>query len=83
MRKLSYGTATNKSAPNVRFGIEKGFFREEGIDLDIHLIYGGPQLARAFEAGEGEIGELVIGGVLAVDDYLLSLIAFCLIFDSL
>ena len=57
MRKLAYGTATNKSAPNVRFGIEKGFFREEGIDLDIHLVYGGPQLARAFEAGEVEIGE--------------------------
>ena len=48
---------TKKSAPNVRFGIEKGFFRDEGIDLDIHLVYGGPQLAQAFESGEVEIGE--------------------------
>ena len=57
MQKLSYGIATNKSAPNVRFGIEKGFFADEGIDLDIRLVYGGPQLARSFAAGEVEIGE--------------------------
>lgn len=57
MRKLYYGNATNKSAPNVRFAIEKGFFADEGIDLEIRLVYGGPQLAKAFAAGEVEIGE--------------------------
>jgi ABC-type nitrate/sulfonate/bicarbonate transport system substrate-binding protein len=57
VRKLHYGIATNKSAPNVRFGIEKGFFAEEGIDLEIRLTYGGPELASSFAARDVEIGE--------------------------
>lgn len=57
MRKLPYGIPTNKSAPNVRFGIEKGFFADEGIDLEIHLTYGGPELAKVFAARQVEIGE--------------------------
>jgi NitT/TauT family transport system substrate-binding protein len=48
---------TNKSAPNVRFGIDKGFFAEEGIDLEIRLTYGGPELARSFAERKVEIGE--------------------------
>lgn len=57
MIKLGYGMPTNKSAPNVRFGISKGFFAQEAIDLEIRLTYGGPELAKAFGTGKVEIGE--------------------------
>lgn len=57
MVKLVYGIPTNKSGPNVRFGACKGFFADEGIDLEVRVVYGGPELARSFAAREVEIGE--------------------------
>jgi len=40
------------------WGIHKGFFRQQGIDLEIWYSYGGPELARAFNTGRIHIGEM-------------------------
>jgi NitT/TauT family transport system substrate-binding protein len=56
--KLDYGVPTNRSGLNVRFGISKGFFADEGIDLAVRVIFGGPEIAAAYDIGELKIGEL-------------------------
>lgn len=58
MVKLEYGVPTNRSGLNVHFGIHKGFFSEEGIDLSVRVIYGGPEISAAYDSGELKIGEL-------------------------
>jgi NitT/TauT family transport system substrate-binding protein len=40
------------------WGIDQGFFAKQGIDLEIWYSYGGPQLARAVNAGSIHIGEM-------------------------
>jgi NitT/TauT family transport system substrate-binding protein len=40
------------------WGIEQGFFAKQGIDLEIWYSYGGPELARAVNAGSIHIGEM-------------------------
>jgi NitT/TauT family transport system substrate-binding protein len=56
--KLDYGVPTNRSGFNIRFGIAKGFFAEEGIDLSVRVVYGGPEIAAAYNSGALKIGEL-------------------------
>ncbi len=58
MITLEYGAPTDKDAVAVRFGIEKGFFRQEGIDLTIRVVFGGPPLAAAYDAGVVQMGEI-------------------------
>ena len=58
VRKLSYGVPTDKCAITVRLGIEKGFFSDEGIDLDVQVVYGGPPLAAAYDSGQLQMGEI-------------------------
>jgi ABC-type nitrate/sulfonate/bicarbonate transport system substrate-binding protein len=55
---LTYGAPTDKCGITVRFGIEKGFFRDEGIELSMRVIYGGPELAAAYHSGEIPVGEM-------------------------
>jgi NitT/TauT family transport system substrate-binding protein len=40
------------------WGIHEGFFKQEGIDLDIWYSYGGPELARAVTTSSIHIGEM-------------------------
>jgi NitT/TauT family transport system substrate-binding protein len=56
--KLEYGTPTDKNSLTVRLGIEKGFFRDEGIDLSVRVIFGGPPLAAAYDANDLQFGEI-------------------------
>jgi ABC-type nitrate/sulfonate/bicarbonate transport system substrate-binding protein len=56
--KLEYGIPTDKIGTEVRFGIAKGFFREEGIDLSVRVIFGGPEIAAMYDSGELKIGEI-------------------------
>lgn len=56
--KLEYGVPTDRSGVNVRFGIEKGFFAEEGMDISVRVIFGGPEISAAYDSGELKIGEL-------------------------
>jgi NitT/TauT family transport system substrate-binding protein len=39
-------------------GIEAGIFAAEGIDLSVKVVFGGPQIAAAYDSGELEIGEM-------------------------
>lgn len=56
-RKVVYGAPTDKCAITVRLGIEAGIFEEEGLDLSVRVIFGGPEIAAAYDSGEVEIGE--------------------------
>lgn len=40
------------------WGIDQGFFAQQGIDLDIWYSYGGPELAGAVSSGRIHIGEM-------------------------
>lgn len=56
--KLDYGVPTDRSGINVRFGVAKGFFAEEGIDLNVRVVFGGPEISAAYHSGGLKIGEL-------------------------
>ena len=58
LRKVDFGLPTDKSALAVRLGIEKGFFRDEGIDLVLRVLFGGPPLAHAYDTGELPVGQM-------------------------
>jgi ABC-type nitrate/sulfonate/bicarbonate transport system substrate-binding protein len=58
MRQIEYGVPTDKCAVPVRLGIEKGFFKDEGIDLSVRIIFGGPPLAAAYDSGILQFGEI-------------------------
>src|SRR4030095_10051176 len=55
---LEYGIPTDKEALQLRLGIARGFFREEGIELSLKIVFGGPEIARAYDEGALKIGEL-------------------------
>lgn len=58
MINIEYGIPTDKEAIQLRLGIARGFFREEGLDLTLRVIFGGPEIAAAYNAGTLKIGEL-------------------------
>lgn len=58
LKKIVYGTPTDKCAVALRLGIEKGFFEEAGLDLSVRVVFGGPEIAAAYDSGELEIGEM-------------------------
>ena len=58
LRKIDYGAPTDKCAVTVRLGIEKGIFEAEGLDLSVKVVFGGPEIAAAYESGELQIGEM-------------------------
>jgi ABC-type nitrate/sulfonate/bicarbonate transport system substrate-binding protein len=55
---IEYGVPTDKCGLQLRLGIEKGFFRDEGLDLALRVIFGGPEIAAAYDSGRLKIGEL-------------------------
>ena len=55
---VEYGIPTDKEAIQLRLGIARGLFRAEGIDLTLKIIFGGPEIARAYDTGALKIGEL-------------------------
>jgi len=58
MKRIEYGIPTDKCGVELRLGIEKGFFRDEGLDLAIRLVFGGPEIAAMYSSGELQIGEI-------------------------
>ena len=48
---ISYGVPTDRCGLQLRLGIEKGFFREEGIDLSLRVVFGGPEIAAEIDSG--------------------------------
>lgn len=55
---LEYGIPTGSTGTAISLGIERGFFREEGIDLSMRAIYGGPEISAAYDSSELKFGEL-------------------------
>ena len=57
-RFLTYGVPTDRCGLQLRLGVEKGFFRDEGIDLELRVVFGGPEIAAELDAGRLLVGEL-------------------------
>jgi ABC-type nitrate/sulfonate/bicarbonate transport system substrate-binding protein len=55
---IAYGVPTNRCGLQLRLGIEKGFFRDEGIELSLRIVFGGPEIAAEYDSGRLIIGEL-------------------------
>jgi len=55
---IDYGIPTDKEGIQLRLGVEKGFFRDEGVDLNIKVVFGGPEIAASYDAGTMIVGEL-------------------------
>jgi NitT/TauT family transport system substrate-binding protein len=55
---LDYGIPTDKEGIQLRLGVSRGFFRDEGIDLNIKIVFGGPEIAAAYDSGTLKVGEL-------------------------
>src|SRR5216684_1684023 len=55
---IEYGVPTERCGLQLRLGIEKGLFRDEGIDLAVRIVFGGPEIAAEFDSGRLKIGEL-------------------------
>ena len=55
---IEYGVPTDKCGLQLRLGIERGFFREEGLDLSLKVVFGGPEIAAEYDSGRLKIGEL-------------------------
>ena len=58
MQKLEYAVPSDKVGMDIRFGIAKGFFSDEGIDLSVRIVFGGPEIAAMYDSGELAIGEI-------------------------
>lgn len=58
MRTIQYGIPTDKEAIQLRLGIMRGFFRDEGLSLELKVVFGGPEIAVAYDSGALAIGEL-------------------------
>jgi len=55
---IEYGVPTDRCGLQLRLGAEKGFFRDEGIDLNVRIVFGGPEIAAEFDSGHLPVGEL-------------------------
>jgi ABC-type nitrate/sulfonate/bicarbonate transport system substrate-binding protein len=56
--KIEYGIPTDREGLQLRLGVEKGFFREEGLDLSLKVVFGGPEIAAEYDSGGLKIGEM-------------------------
>jgi ABC-type nitrate/sulfonate/bicarbonate transport system substrate-binding protein len=57
-KQIVYGMPAEKSAPSVQYGIVRGFFKDEGIDLSTRALFGGPAIAAALSSGDLSFGHL-------------------------
>jgi NitT/TauT family transport system substrate-binding protein len=55
---IEYGVPTHRCGLQIRLGIEKGFFRDENVDLNVRIVFGGPEIAAELDSGRLPIGEL-------------------------
>jgi NitT/TauT family transport system substrate-binding protein len=58
LESITYGVPTDRCGLQLRLGIEKGFFRERGIDFSLEVVFGGPEIAAELDSGRLKIGEL-------------------------
>lgn len=55
---IEYGVPTDRCGLQIRLGIRNGFFRDEGIDLKVRIVFGGPEIAAELDSGSLKVGEL-------------------------
>src|ERR1700731_3105974 len=55
---IEYGVPTDRCGLQLRLGVEKGFFRDEGLDLTLRIVFGGPEIAAEYDSGRLPIREL-------------------------
>ena len=55
---VEYGVPTHRCRLQLRLGAEKQFFREEGIDLDLRIAFGGSEIAAGYDSGWLLVGEM-------------------------
>jgi NitT/TauT family transport system substrate-binding protein len=55
---IEYGVPTDRCGLQIRLGIERGFFRQEGVDLNVRIVFGGPEIAGELDSGRVPVGEL-------------------------
>jgi NitT/TauT family transport system substrate-binding protein len=55
---VEYGVPTHCGGLQLRLGAEKGFFREEGIDFKVRVVFGGPEIAAEYDSGRLLVGEM-------------------------
>ncbi|VCU71674.1 NMT1/THI5 like protein [Pigmentiphaga humi] len=58
MRHLTYGMPQDKGGTHIQMGVAKGFFRDEGLHLNVEVTYGGPEIAAKYSSGALQIGEM-------------------------
>jgi NitT/TauT family transport system substrate-binding protein len=58
MKKLRYGLPTDKEGIQLRLGRERRFYRDEGLDIEFEVVFGGPEIASRYDSGELSVGEL-------------------------
>jgi len=58
LRKIKYGVPSGNDALTIRFGIAEGVFEAEELDLSMRVVFGGPEIAAAFDSGDVQIGSL-------------------------
>ena len=58
MRAVQYGIPTDKEAIQLRLGIARGLFHDQGLDLSLRIVFGGPEIAAAYDSGALKFGEL-------------------------
>ena len=56
--RIEYGVPTDREGLQLRLGVEKGFFREEGLDFSLKVVFGGPEIAAEYNSGRLKIGEM-------------------------
>lgn len=55
---VTYGVPTDREGLQLRLGIARGLFRDEGVDLSIKVVFGGPEIAAEYDSGRLKIGEM-------------------------
>ena len=58
LKKVAYGSPVDKGANTVKLGIEKGIFEKEGLDVAVEVVFGGPEIAAAYDSGALVMGEI-------------------------
>lgn len=56
--RLEYGIPTSHSGLIARFAIGKGLFARAGMEIEPRVVYGGPELAAAYDSGAIKFGEM-------------------------
>lgn len=58
MQALEYGIPTDREGIQLRLGIERDFYRDEGLEFSLKVVFGGSEIAAEYDSGRLKIGEI-------------------------